>query len=101
MYALVFFHSQVCGHSRRMDSVVDHYLRLRRGMVRSTKVDIEARADLAGRFGVTVAPTLVLLDERMQQVARIEGRCTLPAMRRAFDSWVAADVAAEEPALTG
>lgn len=86
---LVFFHAQTCGHSRRMDSIVDHYMRANRGLLKVAKVDFAARPDLAQRFAVTSAPTLVLLDD-LVEMARVEGRATLPDMKSAFDSHIGA-----------
>ena len=81
---LVFFHASTCGHSRRMDSIVDHFLRAHRDDLKVAKVEIAERADLAERFGVDTAPTLILLND-LKEVARLEGRCTLPDMKHAFD----------------
>jgi thioredoxin-like negative regulator of GroEL len=81
---LVFFHASTCGHSRRMDSIVDHFLRTHRGELKVAKVEVSERADLAERFGVTSAPTLILLDN-LQEKARIEGRATLPDMKDSFE----------------
>lgn len=81
---LVFFHATTCGHSRRMDSLVDHFLRLHRDHLKVAKVDIAARPDLARRFRVDSAPTLLLLDDLVER-ARIEGRHTLPDMKDAFE----------------
>lgn len=86
---LVFFHASTCGHSRRMDSIVDHYMRTNRGLLKVSKVDIGERPDLAARFRATSAPTLLLLED-LVEVARIEGRATLPDMRAAFDDHVVA-----------
>lgn len=81
---LVFFHASTCGHSRRMDSIVDHFLRTHRDHLKVAKVEVQERPDLAQRFGVTSAPTLVLLDD-LREVARIEGRATLPDMKDSFE----------------
>lgn len=81
---LVFFHARTCGHSRRMDSIVDHFLRLHREDLKVAKVEVTDRADLAERFGVTSAPTLLLLDD-LREVGRLEGRATLPEMKDAFE----------------
>ena len=63
-------------------------MRTHREHVRIAKVHADARPDLVERLGVTTTPTLLLLDERMHEVARLEGRQTLPAMRRAFEPFV-------------
>ena len=81
---VVFFHATTCGHSRRMDSIVDHFMRLHRGTLKLAKVDIAERPDLAQRFNVTAAPSLLLLED-LREVARIEGRATLPTIKDAFE----------------
>ncbi len=81
---LVFFHSSTCGHSRRMDSIVDHFLRTHRDHLKVAKVDLNDRKDLADRFAVTSAPTLVLLED-LKEVARLEGRATLPDIKESFE----------------
>lgn len=86
---LVFAHARTCGHSRRMDSVVDHYMRANRGLLKVAKFDVGDRPDLATRFGVTSAPTLLLLED-LRELARIEGRATLPDMKLAFDEHIGA-----------
>lgn len=83
-HVLVFFHARTCGHSRRMDSVVDHFLRTHRDRLKVAKVEIVERADLAERFGVDTAPTLLLLED-MREVGRLEGRRTLPDIKDAFE----------------
>jgi thioredoxin-like negative regulator of GroEL len=96
---LVFFHTQTCGHSRRMDSIVDHYMRSNRGLLKVAKVDFADRPDLAERFGVTSAPTLLLLDD-LVEMSRIEGRATLPDMKSAFDTHIGAhDLAMDQIVL--
>jgi thioredoxin-like negative regulator of GroEL len=87
---LVFFHATTCGHSRRMDSIVDHFLRTHRGQLKVAKVEVVERADLAARFGITSAPTLVLLDD-LKEMARIEGRATLPDMKDSFEPFLGAE----------
>ncbi len=81
---LVFFHASTCGHSRRMDSIVDHFLRTHRDALKVAKVDIADRPDLAKRFNVASAPTLVMLED-LKEVARLEGRATLPDMKDSFE----------------
>lgn len=96
---LVFFHTQTCGHSRRMDSIVDHYMRSNRGLLKVAKVDFNERPDLAERFAVTSAPTLLLLDD-LVEMSRIEGRATLPDMKSAFDTHIGAhDLVMDEVVL--
>ncbi len=84
MKILVFFQSPTCGHSRRMDSIVDHFLRQHRSEVRLAKVDVRERPDLARRFRVNVTPTVLLLED-LVEVERMEGRRTLPALTAAME----------------
>ena len=81
---VVFFHSNTCGHSRRMDSIVDHFMRTHRETLKVAKVEVNERPDLAERFGVETAPTLLLLED-LKEVARVEGRSTLPDIKLAFE----------------
>ncbi len=81
---VAFFASETCGHSRRMDSVIEHFARLHRDTVRIAKVVVEERPDLAARFDVTEAPTILLLDS-VTEVARLTGRQTLPMIREALE----------------
>lgn len=87
---LVFYHSAKCGHSRRMDSIVDHFMRTHRGHLKVAKVDIDDRPDLAKRFSVSSAPSLLMLVD-LKEVARIEGRTTLPDMKDAFEPFLELD----------
>ncbi|MCW2925785.1 MAG: thiol reductase thioredoxin [Thermoleophilia bacterium] len=91
-HVLVFFHAATCGHSRRMDSIVAHFLRTHRDHLKLAKVEVSERPDLAQRFGVDSAPTLILLED-LKEVARIEGRRTLPDMKEAFEPHFALDPA--------
>jgi thioredoxin-like negative regulator of GroEL len=67
-----------------MDSVVDHFLRTHREHLKVAKVELAERADLAKRFNVESGPTLLLL-ENMREVARLEGRRTLPEIKDVFE----------------
>ena len=84
MTILVYFWSRTCGHSRRMDSLVDHFMRVHRGKLKLAKVELSERPDLASRFKVDSAPTLVLLDNLME-IERLEGRQTLPTIKAAVE----------------
>lgn len=97
---LVFFHASTCGHSRRMDSIVDHFLRTHRDDLKVAKVEVGSRGDLATRFNVTSAPTLVLLDD-LREVARVEGRATLPDMKDAFEPFLEGEREALPTELAG
>ena len=78
---LVFFRSERSGPARRMESLIAHLARKERERLRVKRVDVDARADLAARFGVTEVPTVVLVRDR-RVVARIEGRASAPRIER-------------------
>ena len=81
---MVFFWSRTCGHSRRMDSLIDHFMRLHRGKLRLAKIEVSDRGDLARRLQITEAPTVLLLQD-LVEVARVEGRATLPGIKAAVE----------------
>ncbi|MBC7461149.1 MAG: thioredoxin family protein [Thermoleophilia bacterium] len=99
-HVLVFFHSATCGHSRRMDSVVDHFMRTHRGRLKVAKVELVERSDLAARFNVESGPTLLLL-ENLQEVARLEGRRTLPDIKEVFEPLLGIEPATASVELAG
>jgi thioredoxin-like negative regulator of GroEL len=78
---LVFFRSERSGPARRMESLIAHLARKERERVRIKRVDVDARPDLAARFGVTEVPTVVLVQER-RVVERLEGRASAPQIER-------------------
>ncbi len=81
---LVFFWHERSGPARRMDSLVAHVARKERARLRVTRVDIEARPDLARRMGVDEAPGLALVKGR-RVVARIEGRASAPRIEQMIE----------------
>ena len=70
---LVFFTSERSGPARRMESLLAHVARKERDRLRTTRVDVDARPELAAKFKVEVVPTLVLVKSKCA-VGRIEGR---------------------------
>ena len=74
---LVFFTSTSSGPARRMESLLAHLARKERRRLRTTRVDIEERPDLAERFHVESVPTLVLVVGK-RAVDRLEGRVSAP-----------------------
>ena len=78
---LVFFRSERSGPARRMESLIAHLARKERERVRVKRVDVDARPDLAVRFGVTEVPTVVLVQER-RVLERLEGRASAPQIER-------------------
>ena len=70
---LVFFYDERSGQSRRAEGFLAHVLQ-RRGnqkTFRILRVEVGQRPDLADRFAVTAAPTLLVVADRKVQ-ARLE-----------------------------
>jgi thioredoxin-like negative regulator of GroEL len=74
---LVFFTSERSGPARRMESLLAHLARKERDRLRTTRVDVDARPELAAKFKVEVVPTLVLVKGK-HAVGRVEGRASAP-----------------------
>ena len=89
---LVFFANERSGPARRMESLLAHVARKERERLRVTRVDVDARPDLADRFDVNEVPTLVLVKDR-KAVARIDGRTSAPKIERMLEAHL------PEPAL--
>ena len=72
---LVFFHSRVSGRARRVEGFLANVLQRRQNheTFRVRRVVVEDRPDLAERFRVGAAPTLVVVDEK-----RVRGRLENP-----------------------
>jgi thioredoxin-like negative regulator of GroEL len=85
---LVFFTSERSGPARRMESLLAHLARKERGRLRTARVDIDDRPDLAGRFRVDSVPTLVLVKGK-RTVARIEGRASAPRIEEMLEPHLA------------
>ena len=89
---LVFFRSERSGPARRMESLIAHLARKERERIRVKRVDVDARPDLAERFGVTDVPTIVLVRER-RVVERIEGRASAPQIERMLEAHLELELA--------
>jgi thioredoxin-like negative regulator of GroEL len=86
---LIFFGSSTSGPSRRMEAFVDQVLQARRNhqTFRRRKVDIDDQPDLAERFDIRRAPTIVVVDgDRVAR--RIEGRVGVDALRAELADWL-------------
>ena len=81
---LVFFTTTRSGPARRMESLLAHLARKERERLRTTRVDVDARPDLAERFEIGTIPTLVLVKEH-HIVARLEGRVSAPRIERMLE----------------
>ena len=64
---LVFFHSSVSGACRRAEGFLAQVLQRRRNheTFRLYRVSEEERPDLVDRFGVTIMPTLVVVEGKV------------------------------------
>lgn len=76
-----------------MDSLVANVARKERRLLRVIQIDIDEHPDLADRFRVKAAPTLVLVKQG-RVVERIEGRVSAARLVRTLESHLS-----EEPAL--
>ena len=52
--------------------------------MRTARVDVDDRADLARRFRVDLVPTLVLVKDR-RVIARLDGRVSAPRIERMLE----------------
>jgi len=70
---LVFFHSSVSGHCRRVEGFLAQVLQRRRnhGTFRLYRVDEKERPDLIERFQIGTMPTLVVVEDKVVR-ARLE-----------------------------
>jgi thioredoxin-like negative regulator of GroEL len=90
---LVFFANRTSGPARRMESLLAHIARKERDRLRVTRIDIEARPDLAKRFGVETVPTIVLVKDK-RAVGRIEGGASAPRIERLLEEHLPEQAAA-------
>ena len=74
-----------------MDSTLAHLARKERERLSLTRVDVDERPDLAGRFAVDDVPTLMLVHER-RVVERLEGRASVPRIEAMLDEHLDDDV---------
>ena len=85
---LVFFANERSGPARRMESLIAHIARKERERLRVRRVDVDARPDLAARFGITQIPTLVLVKDK-RAVGRLDGRTSAPQIERMLEPHLA------------
>jgi thioredoxin 1 len=86
---LVFFTSRRSGPARRMESLLAHIARKQRDTVRVKRVDVDERPDIAERFRVSQVPSIALVRGK-RVVARLDGRCTAPAIEALLEEHSAA-----------
>jgi thioredoxin-like negative regulator of GroEL len=83
---LVFFHSSVSGHCRRVEGFLAQVLQRRRNhdTFKLYRVDEQERPDLVKRFGVDVMPTLVVVEGKA-----VRGRLERPRGCREIERFLA------------
>jgi thioredoxin-like negative regulator of GroEL len=86
---LVFFHSALSGHCRRVEGFLAQVLQRRRNheTFRLYKVAEEERPDLLERFAVSTLPTLVVVEGKVVQ-ARLEGPRGCREIERFLARWL-------------
>ena len=94
---LVFFTSERSGPARRMESLLAHLARKERARLRTARVDIDEKPELADRFKVDSVPTLVLVKGN-RTVARIEGRASAPRIEQMLEPHLQAEPRKLDPA---
>ena len=75
-----------------MESLLAHLARKERTRLRVMRIDVHEQPDLAERFNVGAAPTLVLVKGK-RVVDRIEGRASAPKIEDMIAPHLAAAVA--------
>jgi thioredoxin-like negative regulator of GroEL len=83
---LVFFHSSLSGHCRRVEGFLAQVLQRRRNhdTFRIYRVDGTEHPDLLERFAVITIPTLLVVEEQ-----RVKGRLELPRGCREIERFLA------------
>lgn len=83
---LVFFYSGVSGRARRVEGFVANVLQRRQNHETFTvhRVVVEEHPDVAERFGIGAAPTLVVIADK-----RVQGRLENPRGTRDIEAFLA------------
>jgi thioredoxin-like negative regulator of GroEL len=86
---LLYFSSARSGPARRVEAFVDQVMQERQNhqAFRRYTIDVESQPHLAERFHVNVVPTILVIDDR-KVVRRIEGRVSVPELRRQLSPWL-------------
>jgi thioredoxin-like negative regulator of GroEL len=85
---LVFFWSERSGPARRMESLLAHLARKERTRLRVMRIDVDEQPEVAERFRVDAAPTLVLVKGK-RVVDRLDGRASAPKIETMLASHLA------------
>ena len=83
---LVFFHSELSGHCRRVEGFLAQVLQRRRNheTFKVYRVDRASRPDLVERFGIDEVPTLVVIEGK-----HVRARLTKPRGCRDIERFLA------------
>lgn len=81
---LLDFHSPSCGPCHMMHPIVERLARRRAGDIAVARIDVEAHAELARRFGVQAVPTFCVFFKGVER-----GRHQGAAREEDFSLWVA------------
>jgi thioredoxin-like negative regulator of GroEL len=83
---LVFFHSALSGHCRRVEGFLAQVLQRRRnhGTFKLYRVEKDERPDLVARFEVRAVPTLVVVQNKV-----VRGRLEMPRGCREIEAFLA------------
>ncbi len=86
---LVFFHSALSGHCRRVEGFLAQVLQRRRnhGTFRLYSVEKDERPDVLERFAVASVPTLVVVEDK-QVRARLEHPRGCREIERFLEPWL-------------
>ena len=86
---LVFFHSSLSGHCRRVEGFLAQVLQRRRNheTFRLYRVDETDRPDLVERFGVEAVPTLVVVEGKLVR-AKLERPRGCREIERFLGPWL-------------
>ena len=91
---LLFFTTPTSGPARRMESLLAHLARKERSRLRVSRIDVDARPEIAEKLKVTDVPTLVLVKDK-RPVARLEGRVSAPQIERMIAPYLESSAADE------
>jgi thioredoxin 2 len=77
-----------------MESLLAHLARKERSRLRVSRIDVDARPEIAEKLKVTDVPTLVLVKDK-RPVARLEGRVSAPQIERMIAPYLGTGAADE------
>jgi thioredoxin 2 len=86
---LLYFSSSRSGPARRVEAFVDQVMQERQNHETFDRltIDVDSSPDVARKFDVDVVPTILVVDDG-RVVRRIEGRVSVPELRRQLSPWL-------------